>query len=415
MKPYYKNKHMKNLLFLILICTSLFSFSQPNTEIFLFDLNTKNGEFKLSNFKNISNNEGYDNQPSFLDNNTMLYAGTRNEQTDIVKYTINYDSKVYINQTDGSEYSPLKIPDQKAVSAIRLDKDGTQKLYKYNLRNGESEVLIDDIIIGYHVWFNENILVSSVLEDGGLSLYSTNLKEQKNNKLDFKIGRSLHKIPNTNLISFVSKKDSLKWKIKSIDPISGAIKHLKITLDKAEDYCWLPNGALLMGKDDKLYKYKPKRDSNWIEVASLSDFGIKNISRLAISPNGTKLTVVGEGGKTQTNTETENETEAEKIVQQQLDAYNKRDIDAFMATYTKDIKLYNYPEELRTEGQKAMRERYDNFFKNTPDLHAFIKKRIVIGNKVIDEEQITINGKIYNAVAIYEVENGKIKKVTFIQ
>lgn len=108
-------------------------------------------------------------------------------------------------------------------------------------------------------------------------------------------------------------------------------------------------------------------------------------------------------------------SDAEKIVQIQLEAYNNRDIDAFMATYTKDIKLYNYPEKLKTEGQKAMRESYNKFFKNTPDLHAFIKNRIVIGNKVIDEEQVTINGKIYNAVAIYEVENGKIKKVTFIQ
>ena len=28
----------------------------------------------------------------------------------------------------------------------------------------------------------------------------------------------------------------------------------------------------------------------------------------------------------------------------------------------------------------------------TKDLRAFIKKRIVIGNKVIDEEQVTANG-----------------------
>ena len=182
-----------------------------------------------------------------------------------------------------------------------------------------------------------------------------------------------------------------------------------------------------MGKDDKLYKFKHDKDVDWIEVASLKEYNITNITRLTISPDGTKLALVGEGGKVLdlSNKKSDSElsdstqnieiSEAEQIVQQQLEAYNNRDIDAFMATYTNDIKLYNYPEELRTEGQKEMRERYDNFFKNTPDLHAFIKKRIVIGNKVIDEEQITINGKIYNAVAIYEVENNKIKKVTFIQ
>jgi len=54
-----------------LVCITLMPllhFSQPNTEVFLFDLNTENGVFELSNMKNISDNEGYDNQPSFLDN-----------------------------------------------------------------------------------------------------------------------------------------------------------------------------------------------------------------------------------------------------------------------------------------------------------------------------------------------------------
>jgi len=206
-----------SLIFSILLFT-LFSFSQPNTDVFLFDLNTENGKFELSNMKNISDNEGYDNQSSFLNDNTILYVGTRNGQTDIVKYNINYDSKIFINHTEGSEYSPLKIPNQNAVSSIRLEKDGVQKLYKYNLKNGESEVLIENIIIGYHVWYNDNVLVSSVLEDDGLSLYTTNFKKQKNNKLDSKIGRSLHKIPNTNLVSYISKQDSINWEIKSLNP-----------------------------------------------------------------------------------------------------------------------------------------------------------------------------------------------------
>jgi len=62
-----------------------------------------------------------------------------------------------------------------------------------------------------------------------------------------------------------------------------------------------------------------------------------------------------------------------------------------------------------------MRKGYSDWFARVKDLRAYIKKRIVIGNKVIDEEQVTANGQIFNAVAIYEVENGKITKVTFIQ
>jgi hypothetical protein len=86
-----------------------------------------------------------------------------------------------------------------------------------------------------------------------------------------------------------------------------------------------------------------------------------------------------------------------------------------MSDYSDDVKLFAYPNTLQTDGKVAMRKSYKDWFERTPDLRAFIKKRIVIGNKVIDEEQVTAHGKIIEAVAIYEIENGKIVKVTFIQ
>ena len=53
----------------------------------------------MSNGINISNNEGYDNQPSFFEDDNVLYASTRNGQTDIAQYHINYKSKTFINYT----------------------------------------------------------------------------------------------------------------------------------------------------------------------------------------------------------------------------------------------------------------------------------------------------------------------------
>ena len=287
---------MRNYIFLLAIFAVSICYSQPNTDVFLFDLNTEDGKFEISNMRNISNNKGYDNQPSFLDNNTILYAGTRNGQTDIVKYNISYDSKIFINHTEGSEYSPLKIPNSKAVSAIRLDKDGKQFLYEYSLKNGESKVLVNDIIIGYHVWHNKNVMASSVLEEGGLSLYTTNFKDGSNHKIDANIGRSLHKIPNTELISYVSKVAE-PWEIKSFNPKNSKTKSIMTTLPKAEDMCWLPNGAMVMGKDDVLYTFKPNKDVDWNEVVSLETYKITNITRIAVNPNGTKLVVVGESAK----------------------------------------------------------------------------------------------------------------------
>ena len=207
---------------------------------------------------------------------------------------LKYNLKSWLNFSEGSEYSPLKIPKQNAVSAIRLDKDGTQVLRTYDLKNGESEKLIDDIVIGYHTWFNENILVSSVLEDDYLSLYVSNLNTHKNQKIDEYIGRSLHKIPNTELVSYISKKIDSTWVIKSLNPITFETKLITKTLPLTEDMCWLSDGSILMAKDGILYRYQTKKDPTWREVALFKNFGINNISRLTVSPDGKKISVVGE-------------------------------------------------------------------------------------------------------------------------
>lgn len=110
----------------------------------------------------------------------------------------------------------------------------------------------------------------------------------------------------------------------------------------------------------------------------------------------------------------ESAADPETIVNEQLVGYNARDIDRFLSTYTEDVQLFDFPEVARSQGHEEMRKGYAGFFESTLDLNCEIKNRIVIGNKVIDEEYITANGNNFSAVAIYEVKNGKISKVTFL-
>ena len=424
---------MKSILSILLCFFTLISFCQSNTDVFLFDLVSNNNSIKVSNGTNISNNEGYDNQPSFLNNNRILYSSTRNGQTDIAQYFSSYKSKVWINLTEGSEYSPLKIPNKNEVSAVRLDKDGKQRLYRYNLSNGQSSELIQDLVVAYYTWFNEETIVSAVIEDQQLNLFATNISAGISKKYATNVGRSFHKIPNSNLISFISKENENQWQIKSINPDTGVTKLIANTMEGVEDICWLNNKTILSGRGTKLYKLTLNKDNNWVEISDFSSLGITSITRITVNSSMDKLAIAADFKTANDNTETTNQdeeqddtdttstesnkevTEIETIVQRNLDAYNARDIEAFMKDYADDIKLYAYPNTLQTEGKEAMRKGYENWFDSVPDLSAFIKKRIVIGNKVIDEEQVTANGQIFNAVVIYEIENGKISKVTFIQ
>lgn len=105
----------------------------------------------------------------------------------------------------------------------------------------------------------------------------------------------------------------------------------------------------------------------------------------------------------------------EFIVNKQLEAYNQRNIDSFVETYSNNNKLYKFPEHLISEGHENLYNIYDSLFKKTPNLNAEIVNRIVLGNIVIDKEKVTKNDTTFYAIAIYEVENGKISKVTFIK
>lgn len=376
--------------------------AQSNTEVYLFNIIPNDNTITLTNQQNISNNEGYDNQPSFYNDNQVLFASTRNEQTDIASYNIRDKKVSWINDTGfGSEYSPTKIPNQKAVSAIRLDTTGLQRLYSYDFKTGKHKEVVKDLVIGYHTWYTKDILISSVLADGGLDLVVSNLKDGTNYTQQKKIGRSLHKIPNSKLISYISKENE-QWEIKSLDPITGATQKIIETVPGAEDMCWLINGTILMPKGNTIYAFNPKTDTKWKTLTSFQDPNLYNITRVATNATSTLLTVVSD-------------VSPEVIVQKQLDAYNARDIDTFLATYSNNIQLFDFPGEKTNEGKEKLRTLFDAFFKRTPDLHAEIKNRIVIGNKVIDEEYVTANGSSFSAVAIYEVQNGRISKVTFIQ
>ncbi|MEQ6124713.1 nuclear transport factor 2 family protein [Pseudotenacibaculum sp. MALMAid0570] len=391
---------MKKFSFL-LVLFSASVIAQTNTEVYLFDLKKTDNGYTLVNKKNISQNKGYDSQPHFYDNHILLFSSSRNDQTDIAKYDIKTGKKVFINSTPkGGEYSPQRIPKSDDVSAVRLDDSGLQRFYRYSIENGESKELIRSLKVAYPFWFNEKIVVSSIIGKGTLDLVISDLKHKTNFTIQKNIGRSIHRIPNTNKVSYISKKNE-NWEVRSLDV--GNLRTAKIAdLDgKYEDICWLSDGSVLQAKKNQILRFDPKSSKEWEVFFTIDDSEIQNISRIIVSPDGTMISIVGEESP-------------RFVVQKQLDAYNNRDIDAFVKVFAKDVKVYSYPNKLLYKGRDGMRKRYAAFFKNTKDLHCKIIKRVEKGNYVIDEELVTANGKKINAVAIYEVKDGKIITVTFL-
>lgn len=282
---------MKIKILCLLLIISTFSFSQTDTDIYLFDFIQGDSIIVLDNPINISNNKGYDNQPSFLnDGSGVLYASTRNNQTDIALYDIDNNVNVWLTDTEASEYSPIQTPNKKYFTTVRMEEDGSQLLWMYKFNGKKQEVLIEDLRVGYHAWISKKMLASFVIDDPSI-LEISNLKYKIKYPIDKNIGRSILKIPNTELLSIISLEHE-EPEIYSINPVNSEKKYLADPLEDSQDLAWTPDGTMIMGKDDKLYKLKPGVDKTWVQFASLSSLGLSGITRLTISPNGNKIAIV---------------------------------------------------------------------------------------------------------------------------
>ena len=109
---------------------------------------------------------------------------------------------------------------------------------------------------------------------------------------------------------------------------------------------------------------------------------------------------------------------SQQLIQQQVDAYNQRDLQAFTACFHQDISLYNFGESTPyLTGMEALTTSYRDVFEQSPDLHASITHRIVLDQTVIDHEKVTGRKGIdfIEVVVIYQVEGEKIKSVTYVR
>lgn len=104
------------------------------------------------------------------------------------------------------------------------------------------------------------------------------------------------------------------------------------------------------------------------------------------------------------------------VVQAQVEAYNAQNLDAFCALFAEDCIIADLNGPVTQQGRAQIRERYAAMFAQYPENKAHIVNRIVIGNVVIDHEDITRSPELrLNAVAIYTVRDNLIQRVDFVR
>jgi imidazolonepropionase-like amidohydrolase len=196
---------------------------------------------------------------------------------------------------------------------------------------------------------------------------------------------TLHASSYMNELQAMKKSGMSNWQILQASTINGAK-----AMSKEKEF-----GSIIVGK---------KANMILLDASPVDD--LENLKKLSYVIN--KGTIIMPDTLVQES--------AMQIVQRQLNAYNARNIDAFLEAYSDDAELYSFPDSLTSKGKDAMRKKYAPVFEKYPDLHCEIKSRIVEGNTIIDKEYITATGrKPLEGTVIYKIKNDKISQVYFIK
>jgi len=296
---------MKHLFTALIVFASLavaLAQDLPNCNIYLFETSMRDSQLTLSKpqFLTNFNPKGYNNQPCFINNDELLIvsASPVEPQTDIYLLDLEKKSKQRLTRTAESEFSPKPTPDNLYFSVVRVEKDAdrTQRLWQYplDLKDGGKAAMRFLRGVGYYHWLDRYKVAVFNLTNENLNYLSvTDTRDGTTQNLSPSIGRCFQASPNGRLV-YVHKISDGNWVIKALDKNTLDVQEICKTITGAEDFVIMKDGAILMGKGSRLYRFHPLKSKNWQEVADLKRQGINNITRMAISGDG-KLVIVNGG------------------------------------------------------------------------------------------------------------------------
>jgi hypothetical protein len=265
---------------------------RPSTDIWTATLDGR-GVPHVGRAVNLTNRTGYDNQPAFTsDGSAILYTVIDGSgPSDIWRIELATLARTNVTNTEvESEYSATPMPDGAYFSTIRVEADSTQLLWKFPLNGGGTPSrLFEKLKVGYHVWASDVTLGLFVLG----SPATLQIGDSRTGTADVvarDIGRALQKIPGRAAISYVQNGTDGPW-ITEYDLVARRAKPIARAPEKADYHLWTPDGVLLTASGSRILAWV---DGRWDVAADLGADGVRNISRLAISPKGDRLAFVAE-------------------------------------------------------------------------------------------------------------------------
>lgn len=271
----------------------------PGTDIYLVRLRGPAGGEVADPPVNLTHRPGYDNQPAFTpDGAALLFTSIHDDgQADIYRLDLATRAITQLTHTRESEYSPTPLPTGTGFSVVRVESDSAQRLWAFAANGSAPVLLLPDIApVGYHVWLDDHTLALYVLgHPDALEIADTQTGDAR--PIAHDIGRSLQRVPGGTRFSFLLRADSA-WDLETADPAvpDGALRRVARMPAGAGYVVWESPTSVLTAAGTILYRMDVSRGAaaKWTPIADFGEEGLRDVSRLALSPDGAWLAFVAE-------------------------------------------------------------------------------------------------------------------------
>lgn len=251
------------------------------------------GVIQIGEPRNVTDRPGYDNQPHFLADGSFLYTRESDGNTDIWRWepTSNATTAV-VTSSPESEYSPTPLPGGDGFSAVRVEADSAQRLWRFDMEGGAAELVLADVQpVGYHAWVSPDTVALFVLGDPP-TLRLASVSAGTAITLADDIGRSLQPVPERHAFSYAQRGADGGMTLRVYDVATGEASDQGAAVDGVDFHAWTPSGVLLQGSGSRIFFWHSAM-GHWMPAADFTAQGLQ-VSRLAVSPDGRWLAIVAD-------------------------------------------------------------------------------------------------------------------------
>jgi hypothetical protein len=266
--------------------------AQTATDIFVARVVWSDGVPQLGTPANVTERDGYDNQPWFLaDGSGFLYSSEREGQTDIFRYDFTTARSVRVTLTPENEYSP-SLHDGRLL-AVRWPTDMSTGALWWFSADGQplGEVTGSVPRVGYYAVADERTLALFIND----SVQSFVLSDRQTGGY-VRIGAGMNgsaprTIPGERAVSFQQRQEDGDWWLMRLELETRRATPLVAMVGNVPNYAWTPDGGVLAAVGNTLHLWRPGERA-WRVVARFEDRALQGITRIAISPAGDRVAFV---------------------------------------------------------------------------------------------------------------------------